>query len=121
MVKQQSLIGDFIRKNTKKDDFIVTDYSSIGWYADRKTLELPISFDVLETIDPEYKRVDAILLTSASDIYNMRRLSGVGERLVEWREILTNQPNILGEYVLYKQGIIRDEKFVFYKRKYYQE
>lgn len=121
MVKQQSLIGEFIRKNTKKNDFIATDYCSIGWYADRKTLSLPISFDVLETIDFEYKRVDAILLTSASNINDIRMLSGVGQKLVEWREILTNPPKILGEYVLCEQGIIRDEKFVFYKREDYQE
>ena len=115
-VKQQRMIGDFVREHTKKDDFIATDFTSIGWYADRKTLWLPISFDVLETIDSKYKKVDAILVTSASDVKDVTKLTGVAKNLVEWKNILDNPPERWGKYVLFKQGDIRGEKFVFYKR-----
>jgi hypothetical protein len=116
MIKQQNLIGDFIRQNTEKDDFIATDYISIGWYADRKTLWLPISFEVLETIDSKYKKVDAILVTSASDVKDVTKLTGVAKNLLEWKNILDNPPERLGKYVLLKRGEIKGERFIFYKR-----
>ena len=118
MVAQQRAIGNFIRRNTKNDDFIATDYTSIAWHADRKTLYLPISFDVLKTIDSKYKTVDAILLTSNSEIKNKKQLTGVAKQLIEWEKILKDPPKKLGEYILSKNGIIKGEKVVFYKRKW---
>ncbi len=117
MVEQQKAMGDFIKINTKKDDFIATDYTSIAWYADRKTLELPISFRVLETIDSKYKKVDALLVTSESDIKDISKLTGVAKQLVEWKAVLSDPPKELGKFILADRGEIKGERFVFYKKK----
>lgn len=117
MIARQKAVGDFIRRNTKNYDFIATDYISIAWHADRKALYLPISFDVLKTIDSKYKTVDAILLTSNSEIKDNDTLTGVAKQLIEWKKILKNPPEKLGGYILSKNGIIKGEKVVFYKRK----
>jgi len=114
MIAQQRAIGDFIRRNTKNDDFIATDYISIAWHANRKTLYLPISFDVLEKIDSEYKKVDAIFLTSLSDIKNINELTGIAQRLVGWKKIFNQRPKNLGRFVLKKQGEIEGIKYLLY-------
>lgn len=115
-VNQQKAIGEFIKNNTGEYDIIATDYLSIMWYGDRKTLFLPISFQELDTIDKKYRPINAILL-SASSLTNRQEIStGIGQKMAEWRKIIDNHPKILGEYKLIKAGFIKGEKIVFYKK-----
>ena len=117
MIEGQKAIGNYIRANTKKDDFIATDDQSIAWYADRKTLYLPLTFNTLKIINQKYKKVDAILLTSKSDIKNKNELAGVGGELVKWRKTFNSPPRKLENYILMNHGKIGNEKIVFYKKR----
>lgn len=106
-------IAHYIKKYTKPDDIIATDFFSITWYADRKILQLPVSIETFEQIDKKYLPVDAIFLTDLT-LYSGRSFTGVEEGLIGWQEMLYNPQERFGEFKLIETGKISGHKFALF-------
>lgn len=82
-------LGNWIRHTTEKDDFVITNLpQEIAWYSDRHCIGLPVSSEVIQTIDKDIVNISAVLLSS------IRRLDLSVPFNSKWNDVLYQSRNI---------------------------
>jgi len=108
-----SWIGRFLKENTNENEIIMSNTSSaVGWYGDRKAINLPASFATVEAINKNYLKIDGILLLSSQ---NEKVRDYLEELSNEWKYIHKKSPPNYGGYSLVKKFYVGSIKTVLYK------